>query len=70
MSPNNLCEADKILPDGNVHFQINNCPGNYDIFRYIPGKSFSKTRNRTINNIDRYIYMAHDDKCLVFQNPV
>ena len=43
MSPHDLCEADKTLPDGNANYDIDNCPGRYDVFRYIRGKSFNKT---------------------------
>ena len=43
MSHNDLCEADKTLPGENVHYDIDNCPGDYDVFRYVGGKSFSKT---------------------------
>jgi len=28
-----LCEADQPLPDGNTNFDINNCPGGYDVFQ-------------------------------------
>ena len=41
MSPNDLCEADKRLPDGNGNYDINNCGGDnggFDVFRYAPGK--------------------------------
>ena len=30
-----LCEADGPLLDGNNHFDIDNCPGNYDIFKCV-----------------------------------
>ena len=33
MNENEFCEADGPLPDGNSHFEINNCLGNYDIFK-------------------------------------
>jgi len=33
MSPGELCEADRRLPNGNDH-DIDNCPGRYDVFRY------------------------------------
>ena len=33
MKENDLCEADQKLPDGNDYYDVNNCPGNYDIFR-------------------------------------
>ena len=32
MTSDELCEADKPLPDGNSNFEINNC-GNYDVFK-------------------------------------
>ena len=31
MENDQFCEADKTLPDGNVHFDINNCD-TYDVF--------------------------------------
>ena len=33
-----LCEADDTLPDGNYNFDIDNCPGNYDVFKCVNGK--------------------------------
>ena len=42
MSKNDLCEADKTLPDGNTDYNIDNCPGGYDVFRYISGKFIVK----------------------------
>ena len=38
MNENDLCEADQKLPDGNDYYDVNNCPGNYDIFRKNEGK--------------------------------
>ena len=38
MNHNDLCEADGPLPDGNTNFDINNCPGNYDVFKCVKGK--------------------------------
>ena len=43
MSKNDLCEADTTLPDGNTKYNIDNCPGGYDVFRYIEGKFIFKT---------------------------
>ena len=37
MNHNELCEADRPLPDGNANFDINNCPGGYDIFKCVKG---------------------------------
>ena len=33
-----LCEAEGPLLDGNDEFEINNCPGNYDIFKCVTGE--------------------------------
>ena len=42
MTKNDLCEASKALPDGNKHYDVNNCDfgifNDYDVFRYIGGK--------------------------------
>ena len=38
MTVNDLCEADRTLPDGNTNYNIDNCPGGHDIFRYVGGK--------------------------------
>ena len=38
MNDGDLCEADGPLPDGNSNFDIDNCPGKYDIFKCIKGK--------------------------------
>ena len=32
---NALCEADRTLPDGNPDYDVDNCPGTYDVFRRI-----------------------------------
>ena len=37
LSNNDLCEAERTLPDGNSNYDINNCPGDYDVFRYVSG---------------------------------
>ena len=37
MNNNDLCEAEQTLPDGNSHFEVNNCPGDYDIFKCVKG---------------------------------
>ena len=37
MSPDELCEADQILPDGNDDYNVDNCPGNFDIFKCARG---------------------------------
>ena len=39
MKTNNLCEADKTLPDGNTNFDVNNCGSDYDVFKCIRGLS-------------------------------
>ena len=38
MNHNEYCEADGPLPDGNSNYDIDNCPGNYDIFKCVKGK--------------------------------
>ena len=42
MSKNDLCEANRPLPDGNKYHDVNNCEfgifNHYDVFRYIGGK--------------------------------
>ena len=38
MNDGDLCEADGPLPDGNSNFDIDNCPGQYDIFKCVKGK--------------------------------
>ena len=35
LSDNDLCEADRSLPGGFSDFDINNCPGGMDVFRYV-----------------------------------
>ena len=35
---NEMCEADQSLPGDNNQYDINNCPGNYDIFKCVRGK--------------------------------
>ena len=58
MPPYDLCDADGPLPDGNDNFQIDNCPTVYDVFRYVPSKSFCKAEYRTINKL-KEIYMIY-----------
>ena len=38
MNYGDLCEADGPLPDGNSNFDIDNCPGKYDIFKCVKGQ--------------------------------
>ena len=38
MSKMTLCEADKLLPDGNKNYDVNNCPTYLDVFRFIGSK--------------------------------
>ena len=40
MEANDLCEADKSLPIGSSPFDVDNCPGGYDVFRRSPGILF------------------------------
>ena len=37
MNNNEMCEADKPLPDGNQNYDVNNCPPRNDIFKCIKG---------------------------------
>ena len=37
MNINELCGASGPLPDGNDKFEVNNCPGKTNVFRYIKG---------------------------------
>ena len=37
MNHDDLCEADAALPGENGPFEIDNCPGNYDIFKCVKG---------------------------------
>jgi hypothetical protein len=34
MAENDLCEADKVLPNGDTNFDINNCDDLFDVFRF------------------------------------
>ena len=38
MTINNLCEANKKLPDNNPNYDVNNCPGDSDVFKYKGGE--------------------------------
>ena len=55
LSNYDLCEAERTLPDGNSNFDINNCPGDYDVFRYVSGKlsfiNMIPTPNITITSV-------------------
>ena len=35
MALNALCEADQALPDGTLFWEVNQCPGTYDVFKCI-----------------------------------
>ena len=37
MATGSLCEADQTLPDGTSNFNVDNCPGGYDVFRCTMG---------------------------------
>ena len=54
MSKNDLCEADRTLPDGNTKYNIDNCPGGYDVFRYIEGRLIFNIRYHLFQN-DKYL---------------
>ena len=41
MSSEELCEADSPLPGGSLDYNVNNCPGNYDVFECVKGKNAS-----------------------------
>lgn len=43
MEVGDLCEADRHLPDGTTRYNINNCPGGYDVFRFQCGASTTST---------------------------
>ena len=36
-----FCEADSELPDGSMNYDIDNCPGGYDVFKCSRGKNKS-----------------------------
>ena len=38
MTVDSLCEANNKLPDNNTNYDVNNCPGDSDIFKYKGGK--------------------------------
>ena len=38
MTINDLCEANKKLPDNNANYDVNNCPGGSDVFKYKGGE--------------------------------
>ena len=38
MENGDLCEADLLLPDLSSKMDIDNCPGDYDIFKCVRGK--------------------------------
>ena len=40
---NALCEADRVLPDTNPNYNVDNCPGEYDVFKRIKKGSLLKT---------------------------
>ena len=48
IAPNQLCEADMTLPDGNTNFNVNNCD-DWDVFKCISGKS-AEFRNVSSDN--------------------
>ena len=39
MNQNGLCDADQTLPNGDNNYDVNNCPGGHDVFRYQGGKT-------------------------------
>ena len=39
MNQNGLCNAGQILPNGDDNYDVNNCPGGHDVFRYQGGKT-------------------------------
>ena len=38
MSNNELCEADKPLPDGNTDYEVDNCVDEFDVYKCVRGK--------------------------------
>lgn len=38
MTINELCEANNKLPDNNKEYDVNNCPGDSDVFKYKGGE--------------------------------
>ena len=49
MGSNDLCEADQPLPTifysgENPDFDVNNCPGGSDVFRYVAGKQYTQRK--------------------------
>ena len=54
MANGDLCEADKPLPDGTTNYDVNNCPGNFDVFKC--KKQTSGIRVQVIETISRYCF--------------
>ena len=48
-----LCEADQTLPDG-THHEIDNCPGDYDVFKCTEGDTYDVFKC-TDGNIEKFI---------------
>ena len=44
MTDNELCEANETLPDGTTNFEVDNCPNDFDVFRYVLGKLVLKSK--------------------------
>ena len=42
MHYNELCNADRILPDGTADYDVNNCPGGFDVFKCANPSTYSK----------------------------
>ena len=39
MNQNGLCDANQILPNGDSNYDVNNCAGGHNVFRYQGGKA-------------------------------
>ena len=55
---NDLCEADKSLPGGTSTYDVDNCPGGYDVFRRVPGILFDIYNNDTSDLYVIYLYIC------------
>ena len=57
IAPNQLCEADMTLPDGNTNFNVNNCD-DWDVFKCISGKS-AEFRNVSSDNDNSVVFSMY-----------
>ena len=69
LSNNDLCEAERALPDGNTNYDINNCPGDYDVFRYVSGNfCFEQDTEQKYAEISRLESKQSSFKSLMHSN--